>query len=215
MIVLLAVCDSQYCFTLLDIGDAGRHSDGGVFSHSGFGQAMEAGKLALPEADPILGMTSISPYFFVGDAAFPLKNHIMRPYPGRFLPEDKRVFNYRLSRARRLIENTFGILTSKFRIFRRPIIANPSKVTNVVKAACCLHNYLKISEASDPRSQRPYCPPGYVDSEDTHGNFIPGDWRQHSREGIQSVQRVGSNTFTRSAAQLRDSLKEYFMSSHG
>ena len=149
-IVLLAVCDSQYCFTLLDIGDAGRHSDGGVFSHSGFGQAMEAGKLALPEADPIPGMTSISPYFFVGDAAFPLKNYIMRPYPGRFLPEDKRVFNYRLSRARRVIENTFGILTSKFRIFRRPIIANPSKVTNVVKAACCLHNYLKISEASDP-----------------------------------------------------------------
>lgn len=50
-IVLMAVCDAQYCFTLVDIGDAGRHSDGGVLTHSGFGQAMEAGKLGLPGPD--------------------------------------------------------------------------------------------------------------------------------------------------------------------
>ena len=147
-IVLLAVCDAQYCFTLVDIGDYGRHSDGGVLNHSVFGQAMENGTLPLPTPETLPGTsTGVSwPYVFVGDAAFPLKTHMLRPYPGRFLEEDRQIFNYRLSRARRVIENTFGIMAAKFRIFRRPIIACPEKVTKITKAACCLHNYLKISE---------------------------------------------------------------------
>ena len=57
-IVLLAVCDAHYCFTVVDIGDAGRHSDGCVFSNSAFGQAMEAGGLSLPGMDTISGITT-------------------------------------------------------------------------------------------------------------------------------------------------------------
>ena len=211
----MAVCDAQYCYTLIDIGDAGRHSDGGIFSNSAFGRAMEAGELALPEPDIIPGMTSALPYVFVGDAAFPLKQYMLRPYPGKFLPENKRIFNYRLSRARRIIENSFGIMASKFRIFRRPIIANPEKVTKITKAACCLHNYLKISESCSPSSQRHYCPPGYADHEDRSGNLIPGNWRLQPSEGIHDIQRLGSNTFTRSAAEMRDAFMDYFISTHG
>ena len=62
-IMLMAVCDAHYCFTLVDIGDAGRHSDGGVFSNSAFGQAMEGGELSLPDTDNISGI-SLPPYFF-------------------------------------------------------------------------------------------------------------------------------------------------------
>ncbi|KAL3246154.1 hypothetical protein MRX96_057890 [Rhipicephalus microplus] len=69
------------------------------------------------------------PYFFVGNEALPLKEYSMRPYARRTLHEDddksydRRVFNYRMSRARRTIENTFGILAQRWRVLRRPIKA--------------------------------------------------------------------------------------------
>ena len=72
------------------------------------------------------------------------------PYPGHYLEEDCQIFNYRLSRAKRIIENTFGILAAKFRVFRRPIIASADKVTKITKAACVLHNYFKDNRYEEP-----------------------------------------------------------------
>ena len=188
-----------------------------MFSHSHFGQAMENGNLSIPEADYLPGTTTSMPYYFVGDAAFPLKSYMLRPYPGRFLAEDRQIFNYRLSRARRVIENTFGIMAAKFRIFRRPIIAYPEKVTKITKAACALHNYLKVSDIRISSPTKQYCPAAYVDHEDPLGNFIPGDWRSETGQsaGFVRVSQTGSNSFSRSAAWVRDTTKDYFLSPHG
>ena len=83
---------------MVDIGDAGRRSDGGVLSNSAFGRALEDNSLSFPPSDPLPGMPSSQvPYVIVGDEAFPLKQHIMRPYPGRNMPESQAVYNYRLS----------------------------------------------------------------------------------------------------------------------
>uniref|UniRef100_A0A1X7TNE6 DDE Tnp4 domain-containing protein n=1 Tax=Amphimedon queenslandica TaxID=400682 RepID=A0A1X7TNE6_AMPQE len=185
-IVLMAVCYYNYCFLLLDIGDYGKKID-----------------------DVISGQSAKLPYFFIGDSAFPLMNSMLKPYPGTYLPENKHISNYRLLRARRVIENAFGILASKFCIFRRPVVAKAHKVTLITQAACALQNFLTISEMHCPTSGRFYCPVGYIDREDPQGNVIPGDWMGHCNT-LQSVRHVGSNLYSKSAAEVRDSFMNYF-----
>lgn len=68
----------------------------------------------------------------------------MKPYPRNqsLLVRSKSIFNYRLSRARRIVENAFGILTHRFRIFCTPIHLNVETVGDTVTCACILHNIL-------------------------------------------------------------------------
>lgn len=93
--VLMALCDANYCFTTVDIGAKGRQSDGGIFRQSTLGQMLFSNSLNLPEPREIVEGEEPLPYFMVADEAFPLSVNIMRPYPGRFLSQEKRVFNYR------------------------------------------------------------------------------------------------------------------------
>lgn len=79
-------------------------------------------------------------------------------------------------------------MATKFGTFRRAIIANPDKVTQITKIVCCLHSYLKISEAHNSTSNHPYCPPGYVDHEDADGNLIPGDWRLEMQREFRTLE---------------------------
>ena len=59
---------------------------------------------------------------------FPLKKWLMRVYSGLNADEEERFCNYRYSRRRRVIENAFSILTSRWRIFQKPIRATVSNV---------------------------------------------------------------------------------------
>lgn len=85
------------------------------------------------------------PMVIVADEAFPLKTYMMRPYPGKDLTDEKRMYNYRFSRARRVSENSFGILQQKFRIFTRRL-QTPENITTLVLASCVLYNFIRKNE---------------------------------------------------------------------
>lgn len=108
-IVLLAACDVDCVFTLVDIGAYGSQSDGGVFRRTWFGERLLEGRLDIPPPKPLPGTNTTLPHFFIGDAAFPLHESIMRPYPDKSLLPDEHIMNKRISGARSSIERSFGM----------------------------------------------------------------------------------------------------------
>lgn len=110
-VVLLALVDADYKFIYVDIGCNGRVSDGGVLKNSSLDTALKQNTLNIPDPP---GTSNETPYFVVADA---LKTYILKPYAQTGLTKEKRIYNYRLSRARRIVENAFGILSNRFRIF--------------------------------------------------------------------------------------------------
>ncbi|XP_046841836.1 uncharacterized protein LOC124435948 [Xenia sp. Carnegie-2017] len=127
------------------------------------------------------------PHVFVGDDAFALQKHMMKPYPQHGLTDDKRIYNYRHSRARRVSENLFGIIANRWRVFRSVLLLSPRAIEDLVLAAIILHNYLRKRT-----SYSIYCPVGITDNETSEGELIPG------------------HNATTEAKNIRDNFKEYF-----
>jgi len=67
----------------------------------------------------------------------------LRPVPGRSLNDKRRIFNYRLSRARQNIECTFGILSNKWSVFHTALLVEPDITVVITKACCVLHNFVR------------------------------------------------------------------------
>ena len=100
---------------MVDVGDHGCHNDAGVLAQSTFSQALDSNSLSLSPLKPLPGTAQPAmPFVIVGNEAFPFKQNMLRPFPGRNLPETQAVFNYRLSRARCIIENSFSILAARW-----------------------------------------------------------------------------------------------------
>ncbi|XP_063865375.1 uncharacterized protein LOC135103260 [Scylla paramamosain] len=130
--------------TPVEPGAYGKSSDSTVFKESKFFRKLENQTLNVPAPqESYSGFGTHMPFIFVADEAFGLSQHIVRPYAGKFLSQKKRIFNYRLSRAHRLIECSFGILANKWRIFHRPLNVSLSLAEDIIKACCVLHNFVR------------------------------------------------------------------------
>ena len=66
-----------------------------------------------------------------------------QPYPYSTELRKEKIFNYRLSRARRISENYFGILAKRFEVLMSAILQNYENAVATVLACISLHNYLR------------------------------------------------------------------------
>ena len=94
------------------MGCNGRVSDGGVLKNSSLYKALESSSLNIPQPKRFPGRDKLIPFMIVADDVFPLRTDIMKPYSQTGLTTERWIFNYRLSRARRIVENAFGILSN-------------------------------------------------------------------------------------------------------
>lgn len=201
-VVLFAVVNANYEFMYVHTGSNGSQSDGGILKNTSFYEKLINNELHLPESYLLPGTDMSVPYVFLGDSAFALEKHIMKPFPERNISRDQTIFNYRLCRARRIVENAFGILASRFRVFRQPINLHLKNIDSVVLASCALHNFLR-------KRSKTYVTPTCVDREDLDRcSLNTGTWRQATTQLTplqRNIQRPSSD-----GKQIRNTLTQYF-----
>ena len=205
-IVMLAVVDANYKFMWVDAGSNGACSDAQIWNSCELKMMIEDNELDIPKAKPLVQGDQEVPYYLVEDDAFALRPFLQKPHSKRNLCRTERIFNYRLSRARRIVENAFGILSNRFRCLLTTLSLHPDTCTAVVLACCCLHNLMVDRNAGYYR--------GMVDDEDQNHNVIPGPWRDQPQ--LVDGQKQGArNTANQEGKAVREYLTNYFSSPEG
>lgn len=102
------------------------------------GQQILDGSFGFPDQKRLPGSDKVLPHAIVGDEVFRLHKNIMKPYNRQSARQDKSkaVFNYRLSRSRRVTENAFGLLSQVFRVFYKSISIEPTTCDDLIIVAC-------------------------------------------------------------------------------
>lgn len=201
-VVLFAIVNANYEFIYVSCGTNGRISDGGVIKNTDFYSLLTRGSLKLPQPVNMPGIQSNLPFVFIGDEAFKLMTNFMTPYrQSNRIGYEEKCFNYRLSRARRVVENAFGIMANRFRVLLSQIATNVDKVDDIVLACWVLHNFLR-------RKCINYILPNNIDTEDiTSGNILLGD--THTSEELLSLD-VRQEFATADAKAVRKAYKEFY-----
>lgn len=204
-IVLMGIADAEYQLIYIDVGRNGRNSDGGVFNRCSFGRKMRMEQLQLPPPKALPGRDLPVPYVLIGDDAFALGPNLLKPYSLHNLTMMERVFNYRLSRARRVIENVFGIMSARYRVLRTSILLSPEKTKKVTLACCVLHNFLMT------KNKQKYAPPRTFDHYNENGELILGDWREEVQNSNMAPIENAVQYEPGDGRRIRDEFQEYFI----
>lgn len=163
------------------------------------GTRFENNLMGLPTPESLRHEERQVPYTLVGDEAFPLKPYLMRPYPRAAGLDYPKVFNYRLTRARRVLENAFGILANRWRILRRPFKASLENTNSIIASRLALHNFLLTNN----ESRWSYAPPHLIDHEDDMHPVADGEWRADGSRMECVGHRLASNAHSQRSAHIR------------
>ena len=209
-IPFMTLVDANYRILWIHIGARGCHGDAQIWLESDLRAALESDTLGQPPPSPLTDHPDDNirvPYYILGDNAFALKRYCMNPFSRDSLSMRELVFNYRLSRARRVVENTFGIMAMRFRVLLKTIELKPENVCQVIKCVAVLHNML-LTRSPPARAD--------VDREDENHDIIPGRWRdQVVWDDVHTPAQQSGGRPLRSGAAVHDTLADYFESPAG
>ena len=138
-IILQGTVDNNGCFVDIYVGWPGRVHDARVFANSSLYQKGQ-NKTLLPDWKEKLNNIDV-PLVMLGDPAYPLLQWLMKGFPdnGRLSHQQKH-FNYRLSKARVVVEHSYGRLKGRWRCLLKRLDVSTSAVPELVAACCVLHN---------------------------------------------------------------------------
>ena len=195
--VMLALVDGQYKFRWVDAGSAGSCSDAQILNAGQLKSKIEDGRIGFPDPAPITQGGRDVPYFILADDAFALKSWLVKPYGRKMLTREERIVNYRISRGKRIVENAFGILVSRFRVMLITIELPTETVRKVVFTCVVLHKILRSQYQGQHGGQEPR------DYDDDH---VPGDCQLIGG----AAGGVPDRNHARKPKRQRDYLKDYF-----
>ena len=85
------------------------------------------------------------PLFLIGDSAYPLHTWLMKPFPHNGnLTREQKPYNYRIFRARIVVENAYGRLKARWRRLMKRNDIHTNHIPNIIAAACILHNMCEV-----------------------------------------------------------------------
>ena len=229
-VVLMALVDAKYRFIWVDVGGIGHQSDAQIYNASSLREHLNNGDLNIPRPailskDPpkpapyclpaageepqdddeveMIDPPTV-PYFLIGDDAFALSTNLQKPLSKDNMTYRERVYSYRLSRARRCVENAFGILVHRFRILYNELLVGPEKAQCIIHTCIVLHNLL--------RTRYPTATLAAADVEQPDGSYIRGEWRSTvaTDEDEPEPPGLGLKQTTKNAKALQSYLMDYF-----
>ena len=156
------------------------------------------------EDEPLPNDDRPLPFALIGDDAFALRTWLLKPHPHRGMTKEERIFNYRLSRARRVVENAFGILSNRFRCLLSTLLTTPDRVQKITMACCVLHNLLSLRNPRQVVAQ--------VDHEnpETH-EVTPAAWREElGQQTLADLETLSGNTSSKQGKAVREYLAAYY-----
>lgn len=187
-VILQGVVDHSYRFIDINVGWPGSVHDARVFAQSSIVKRITDGTLLPDNAICVNGVQI--PLYLIGDSAYPMKTWLMKPFThGTILTSEQKTFNYRLCRARIVVENAYGRLKATWRRLMKRNDMIISNIPKVVTAACILHNICEI-----------------------HGEYFNDSWLREVEDSSlpqptsSSVRDEGSL----GAKRVRDALVYYF-----
>lgn len=132
-------------------------------------------------------------YHIIGDAAYPLSDQLLTPYPGRGLQPGPDSYNFHLSQLRVKIEQSFGLLVATWGILWRRLAVLFAGRPDLITALFHLHNFLRDEKVDGVKLAEEDAETGRGRPTQEHdGRLTSNSWRstapQPSRSGMCSAR---------------------------